>query len=590
MKRRNFVLFLILSIFLYLILVFRLFYLQVLKGDYYKHLSKRNYIRRRIIYSQRGDILDRRNQSLAYDVPEYAIFLDPQIIQEKEVVENTLKNLKEIFGIEISIQSLLNKSNSIEPILIKKLTDQSEIDKFYNNSYRLPGVFINMIPKRFYPMGEECAHIIGYVGYPTKKHLEEYKDRIFHQSLVGKQGLESSLERFLQGSVGVEELIVNAVGKVVGVYKQTSPKKGNTVVLTVDSRVQKIAYEVLRDSGHKAGAVLIIKADSGEVIAMVSYPSFDPNKIYDMWEEYVNDPLTPLFNRALQAYYPPGSVIKVGLAVGLLQEGVAPKDGVVCKGSFPLGGKVFYCWKRSGHGWVNLKTAIRDSCDVYFYHYCYYRLGPRKMESILKQFSFGESVPFELPNASGILPNPEWKRKRKKEPWYGGDTVNMSIGQGYLKATLLQQCLMVMGIINDGVIYKPTLVKEVRDPNGRVIWKNKKVVYKVIKAPPEYFAIVKEAMRDVVRSGTGVLANSPMAEIAGKTGTAQVAAISARRKNLPYHLRDHAWFVGFYPYRNPLFVIGVLVEHGGSGGSVAAPIARKIIERIKMEGIHKEFT
>jgi penicillin-binding protein 2 len=187
------------------------------------------------------------------------------------------------------------------------------------------------------------------------------------------------------------------------------------------------------------------------------------------------------------------------------------------------------------------------------------------------------------------MPNPEWKRRVKKEPWYGGDTVNMSIGQGYLKATLLQQCLMVMGIANDGVIYKPFLVKEIRDPEGRVVWKNKKTVYKVIKAPLEYFAIVKEAMRDVVRSGTGIRANSPIAEIAGKTGTAQVASISARRKNLPYKLRDHAWFVCFAPYRNPLFVVGVLVEHGGSGGSVAAPIARKVIERIYIEGIHKEL-
>ncbi|WP_333785139.1 penicillin-binding protein 2 [Thermocrinis sp.] len=590
MKRRNFILFFVLSFVLYLILVFRLFYLQVLKGNYYKDLSKRNYIRRRIIYSQRGDILDRHYKKLAYDVPEYAIFLDPKIMQEKEVVEQTLKNLREIFGIEISTQSLLDKYNSIEPVLIKKLADQSEIDAFYNNSYRLPGVFINTIPKRFYPMGEECAHIIGYVGYPTKKQLEVYKDRISHQSLVGRQGLEKALEESLQGAVGAEELIVNAVGKVVGVYKQTNPKRGNTVVLTVDSRIQKIAYEVFKESGHKAGAILILKADSGEVLALVSYPSYDPNKIYQMWDEYQKDPLNPLFNRTLQAYYPPGSVIKVGLAVGLLQQGVSIKEGVVCKGSFPLGNRVFYCWKRDGHGWVNLKTAIRDSCDVYFYHYCYYKLGPRKMESILRQFSFGESVPFELPNSSGILPNPEWKRKNKKEPWYGGDTVNMSIGQGHLKATLLQQCLMVMGIVNDGVIYRPTLIKEVRDPNGRLIWKNKKVVYKVVKAPPEYFAIVREAMRDVVRSGTGLLANSPMAEIAGKTGTAQVAAISARRKTLPYRLRDHAWFVGFYPYRNPHFIIGVLVEHGGSGGGVAAPIARRIIERIQMEGIHKEFT
>jgi penicillin-binding protein 2 len=320
----------------------------------------------------------------------------------------------------------------------------------------------------------------------------------------------------------------------------------------------------------------------------MSYPSYDPNLIYDKWEDYQKDPMNPLFNRALSAFYPPGSVIKVGLAIGLLQEGVSPKEGVFCSGKFSLGNRDFYCWLRSGHGWENMRTAIRDSCDVYFYSFCYNRLGPRKMEAILRNFSFGESVPFELPNARGIMPNPEWKRKVKREPWYGGDTVNMSVGQGYLKATLLQQCLMVMGIANDGVIYKPFLVKEIRDPEGRVVWKNKKSVYKVIKAPLEHFALVKEAMRDAVRSGTGTMANSPIAEIAGKTGTAQVASVSVGRKNLPYKLRDHAWFVCFAPYRNPLFVVGVLVEHGGSGGSVAAPIARRVIERMYIEGIHKE--
>lgn len=588
MRRRNFLLVLLLSVFLYLALVLRLFYLQIFKGEYYKNLAKRNYIRRRVVYAQRGDILDRNGVKLAYDIPEYALFLDPQLIEEKSTLEKTLKNLDELFGIKLSYEFLQSKKRSIEPILLRKLEGQEELDKFYNNSYRLPGVFINMLPKRFYTFGEECAHFLGYVGYPTQEHIEKYKERISFQSLVGRQGLERIFDEQLLGWVGTEELIVNAVGKVIGTYKETAPKKGNSLVLTIDSRIQKIAFEVFKASGHKAGAIVVLRADTGEVLALMSYPSYDPNLIYDKWEDYQKDPMKPLFNRALSAFYPPGSVIKVGLAIGLLQEGVSPKEGVFCRGKFSLGNRDFYCWLRSGHGWENMRTAIRDSCDVYFYSFCYNRLGPRKMEAILRNFSFGESVPFELPNARGIMPNPEWKRKVKKEPWYGGDTVNMSIGQGYLKATLLQQCLMVMGIANDGVIYKPFLVKEIRDPEGRVVWRNKKTVYKVIKAPLEHFALVKEAMRDVVRSGTGTMANSPIAEIAGKTGTAQVASISARRKNLPYKLRDHAWFVCFAPYRNPLFVVGVLVEHGGSGGSVAAPIARRVIERIYIEGIHKE--
>ena len=366
MRRRNFLLVLLFSVFLYLALVFRLFYLQVFKGEYYKNLAKRNYIRRRVVYAQRGDILDRNGVKLAYDLPEYALFLDPQVIEEKSALEETLKNLDELFGIKLSYEFLQSKRRSVEPILLRKLEGQGELDKFYNNSYRLPGVFINMLPKRFYPFGEECAHFLGYVGYPTQDHMEKYRERISFQSLVGRQGLERVLDEKLLGWVGAEELIVNAVGKVIGTYKETAPKKGNSLVLTIDSRIQKITFEIFKASGHKAGAIIVLRADTGEVLALMSYPSYDPNLIYDRWEDYQKDPMNPLFNRALNAFYPPGSVIKVSLAIGLLQEGVNPKEGIFCRGKFSLGNRDFYCWLRSGHGWENIRTAIRDSCMFIF--------------------------------------------------------------------------------------------------------------------------------------------------------------------------------------------------------------------------------
>ncbi|NAZ07082.1 MAG: penicillin-binding protein 2, partial [Thermocrinis sp.] len=210
MRRRNFLLVLLLSVFLYLALVFRLSYLQIFKREYYKNLAKRNYIRRRVVYAQRGDILDRNGVKLAYDIPEYALFLDPQLIEEKSTLEETLKNLDELFGIKLSYEFLQSKKRSVEPILLRKLESQEELDKFYNNSYRLPGVFINMLPKRFYTFGEECAHLLGYVGYPTQEHMEKYKERISFQSLVGRQGLERVFDEELLGWVGTEELIVNA--------------------------------------------------------------------------------------------------------------------------------------------------------------------------------------------------------------------------------------------------------------------------------------------------------------------------------------------------------------------------------------------
>lgn len=588
MSRRRFLFLAFIGFAAYLILVIRLFYLQIIKGKLYKELSQKNYVRKRIIYPQRGDILDRRGEKIAQDVPKYMLFIDNQKLQEEGNLKEVLENLKSIFNVQLDYESL-RKRRSIEPILLMELKTQEEIDKFYNYSYKLPGVFINTIPSRFYTQGEICAHVVGYVGYPTEKHLQKYGERISTQSLVGMYGLERAFDQDLLGKVGAEEVMVNAVGKVIGNIGYVEPEKGNTLVLSIDVRIQRIAYEVFRDSGHKAGAVLILDSRTGEVLALLSYPSFDPNKISDLWETYSGDNLKPLFNRALYAKYPPASVIKPALGVALLEKGVSPREGVVCHGSFELGNRDFFCWNRSGHGWVNLHKAIKDSCDVYFYHYGYYKLGPKEMERILRSFSYGEEIPFDLPLSKGFIPTPQWKRSKLREPWYGGDTVNMSIGQGFMKATLFEQTLMMMAIVNNGVIYKPILVREKRDANGNVIWKAKRSVYKVVRAKPEYFALVREALRDVVRSGTATSAYSSIVDIAGKTGTAQISVHSTRRKNLPYHLRDHAWFVGFAPYRDPVFVIGVLVEHGGSGGSAAAPIARRILERIYMEGIHKEL-
>ncbi|WP_148209106.1 penicillin-binding protein 2 [Thermocrinis albus] len=587
MRRRTF-LFAMLSIILYITILGRLLYLQLIKGTYYRELSHRNYVRSRIVYARRGDILDRNGVKLAYDLPQYVMFIDPQVLDERDTLRELVRNLKEIFQLDIEEENLLKRRGGAQPIYIKKLTPE-ELNSFYNNSFRLPGVFVNTVPQRYYPFGEMAAHLLGYVGYPSEEEMKRYADRIGPQSLVGKSGLERSMESILLGYVGREDVMVNAVGKVLGKIRDVEPVPGNTLVLTIDSRIQEIAYNTFKESGHKAGAVLVLNARTGEVLALVSMPSYDPNLVSEKWEDYAKDPLKPMFNRALMAAYPPASVIKVAYACGLLEEGLSLREGVLCKGKFHLGDRDFYCWNRHGHGWENVVRAVRDSCDVFFYHHGYYTLGPNKMERILRDFSLGERVPFELPNATGFIPSPQWKKRKMGEPWYGGDTINMSIGQGFMRATLLQQCLMVMAVANDGVIYKPTLLKEVRDVNGRVLWSNKRTVYKVVKMRPEVFAVVREAMREVVRSGTAVSANSSIAEIAGKTGTAQVSPYTRGRKNVPYHLRDHAWFVGFAPYRDPLFIVGVLVEHGASGGSAAAPIARRIVEGIYIAGIHKEL-
>ena len=323
MNRRRFILLGIVGLLIYLVIIVRLFYLQVIKGKFYTELSKRNYIRKRILYPQRGEILDRRGEKLAYDIPKYMLVLDHQKLQEEGNLKEVLENLKNFFNIEISHESL-RKRKSIEPIVLAELKSQEEIDRFYNYSYKFPGVFINTIPSRTYPYGEICPHVLGYVGYPTENHLKKYGDIIGPQSLVGMYGIEKDFDSELLGKVGKEEVMIDATGKVVGIVGKEEPEKGNTLVLSIDGRIQRIAYEVFRDSGYKVGAVLILNAKSGEVLALLSYPSFDPNNIYDLWNQYVENDLKPLFNRATNGKYPPASVIKAALGIGLLEKGVSP--------------------------------------------------------------------------------------------------------------------------------------------------------------------------------------------------------------------------------------------------------------------------
>ena len=588
MSRRRFIFILVLIVATFFAVLLRLFYLQVIKGDFYRKLAGKNFKRVRKIYPPRGDILDRRKKPLAYDVPEYVLLLDAARLNKRELI-SLRDTLKELFGVDI--EGVIKKGvRGIEPVRLKSSLTQRDLDTYFSNVDRLPGVYVETIPKRFYPEGKLASHVLGYVGLPSERELKKLKELVGVNSYVGKLGLEKSMNRVLLGELGEEEVIVNAVGKIVKKRKIKESKKGKSLVLTLDSRVQRIVEEVFEESGQVAGGVIVFKAKTGEVLALASFPRYDPNKVYDEWEKINGNKLKPLFNRVVRGRYPPASVLKLPVAYALLSTGIAGAHAsVFCSGSFFLGNRTFYCWKRDGYGSVDMVEAISESCDVYFYTNGY-RLGLRKMEAFFRSFSYGERIPFELPVKRGFIPTPKWKRKRFGEPWYDGDTVNVSIGQGYMLSTLMEQSLMVMGIANNGVIYRPTLLREILDEEGRLVWKNRKSVFKVIRGDMEHFAVLRKAMREVVRKGTGHLAFSKIVDIAGKTGTAQVSRVSReKRKKLPWRLKDHAWFVCFAPYRDPLFVVGVLVEHGESGGRVAAPIARRILERIYIQKLHKEI-
>jgi len=572
-----------------------LFRLQVLEGKKYRELSERNYERERYLYPPRGDIYDRNGVKLAYDVPKYVLVLDAYRLGKEELTR-TLKNLKKILGIDLDRSKVLRRG--FDPQVIKEDLTPKELEMYYENKELLPGVFIEVIPKRVYPFGELASHILGYVGYPTERDFRRIKKEIGSKSFVGKMGIERVFDEKLLGELGRERVMVNAVGRIVKVLERSEPRKGNSVKLTIDYRFQKIVEEVFKESGHPAGAVILLKASTGEVLALASFPNFNPNKVYEEWKKLVKNPLKPLFNRAIRGLYPPASVFKVPMAFATLNSKVrSPWEKVLCPGYFELGDRKFYCWKRWGHGKVDLIKSLAQSCDVYYYT-AGYKLGPTKIRYYAKKFSYGERIPFELPVRRGFIPTPKWKLRRFKEPWYDGDTVNMSIGQGFLLSNLMEQTLMMMGIANNGVIYRPTLLKEILDDKGNVVFKNKREVWKAIYGSLEHFALIKRGLRDAVRKGTAREAFSKIVDIAGKTGTAEVFFKNKRkikrkykklRKKLPWKYRNHAWFVGFAPYRDPKFVIGVFVEHGESGGKTAAPIARKILERIYIEKLHKEL-
>lgn len=589
MSRRVFLLFLYGLAALFLLITGRLFQIQVLRGKRYEELSKRNYLRVRNLYPPRGDIYDRNGEKIAYDEPRYVLNLDYYRLV-KEDIETLRKSLKELFGIDLD--KVLEKGYAgTEPIRIKEDLSNEELERFYSNSYRLPGVFVSVVPKRVYPHGRRLCHVIGYVGYPSKEEFERLGGRIADRSFVGKLGIERGLDEVLLGRLGREEVMVNAVGKVIKTVRREEPVKGKSVVLTIDLRIQQIVEDVFYESGQPAGAVVLMNSKTGEILALASFPGYDPNTVYEDWESLGRDKLKPLFNRATSGRYPPASVFKVPVSFAILEtKSASPRDRVLCTGSFTLGNRRFFCWKGDGHGYVNLLRALGESCDVYYYTYGY-RLGPSTLIRYARRFGYGDKVPLEIPTQEGFLPTPEWKKRRMGQPWYDGDTVNLSIGQGYILSTLMEQTLMMMGVVNNGVIYKPTLLREIRDHEDKVVWRNRRTVWKVVGGKEEHFLLIKKALREAVTSGTAIGALSSIVDIAGKTGTAQVSFLSRdrRRGGLPWRLRDHAWFIGFAPYRDPIFVIGVLVEHGGSGGRVAAPIAKRILERMYIMGLNKEF-
>lgn len=577
MKGRKFF-WLVIAVFFALVL--RLFQLQVIEAPKYRELSEKNRLRFIAVDAPRGRVFDSKGRVMATNRPSFELVLTRADIKDPEKLAKRLSELVDVKAEEI-LAKLRVAQNPFEQVRVKKDLSFEEVSRLLGQAEELEGVDIRVTPLRVYPYGQTAAHLLGVLGEISREELRTRSHEGYMPGdLVGKSGIEAQWEPYLKGKKGGKEVEVNAQGKEIRLIREIPPQGGNDLYLTVDVDLQRKAEELLEG---RSGAIVAMDPRDGRVLAMASSPSFDPNLFARgitslEWRKLVEHPEHPLTNRVIQGIYHPGSVFKVVVALAAVKEGVVvPEERIRCEGELAIGNRVFRCWKEKGHGPVDLYRAIVESCDIYFYRVGL-RLGPSKLLGWAKTFGLGSPTGVDLPGErKGVLPNP------KKGKWFAGDTAAFSIGQGPFSVTPIQALELMASIANGGAIYEPFLVSEVKDPLGASLYRRLPKVKDRLPLDREDLELVKKALEGVVEDvrGTGRAAWISEIKVAGKTGTAQVVLAPKRIKRpeeLPYKLRDHAWFVAYAPAENPAFAVAVLVEHGGSGGQTAAPLARELIK------------
>ncbi|HQY27784.1 MAG TPA: penicillin-binding protein 2 [Burkholderiaceae bacterium] len=574
------------------VLVARFVYLQVYRYDDFHAQAEDNRIALVPAPPGRGLIFDRNGVLLAENVSAYTLEIAPKRAARLEETIAALSGIVEITARDRQrFRRLLEDSRSTDSVPLKvRLTDE-EVARLAVQRFRFPGVEIRARLFRNYPLGETAAHVIGHIGrisQEDKRRLEEQERLSAYagSTHIGKVGVELSYESLLHGQVGAEEVEVSAGGRIVRTLSRQPPVPGANLVLSIDVRLQKLAEELY---GDRRGALVAIEPTTGDVLALVSRPSFDPNLFVDgidsqTWQSLNEDPDKPLLNRPLRGAYPPGSTYKPFMALAALTTGArTPQDTISDPGYFQLGNHRFRDSKPSGHGTVDLRKSIVVSSDTYYYKVAY-DMGVDRIHDFMKPWGFGQLTGIDLEHESaGILPSTQWKLKRFKQKWYPGETPSIGIGQGYNAFTMLQLAHATATLANDGIVMKPHVVQSIEDP---VTHARKRTVPKESYRIPlrrEYLDLVRGAMADVNRFGTGRIAFANTEYVAaGKTGTAQVIGIKqgerydARR--IAERHRDHSLFMAFAPLENPKIAIALVVENGGFGAQAAAPIARKLFD------------
>lgn len=579
---RVFALFVVLT---FAFLTHRLWVLQVLQGNHYTTMSEHNRIRLERVPAIRGMVFDRSNRLLINSRPSFDIRYLPD---EGEEPETALRRLADVVdGDAQNFLAAVGRAGGSEGVTLLRDVDWPSVVAVETRRLDLPGVSVSVRARRSYLTDEMTAHLLGYLGEVNAGQLQQLRKRGYRQGdEIGQSGLEKRWEWQLAGRSGVEKVEVNATGRKVRMIDRLNATPGHDIELTLDMKVQRVAYDALRD---KEGAIVVLEVDTGAVVAMVSSPAFDPNSFArgltsGEWRQLTDNEETPLHNRALQGQFPPGSTFKIVTALAALEEGViSPDRRLFCGASYEVGNRVLRCWNKHGHGHVNMHDALVQSCDVYFYRLAQ-RLGVDKIARYARGFGFGAPTGIELDGESpGLVPDRAWKKRRFGTPWYPGETPMVAIGQGFLGVTPLQMASLAATVANGGTVYRPWFVRRVLSPEGQVMEEYGPVRKTALDLKDRSLAVVRRALFDVVhhQRGTGKRARSGMVEVAGKTGTAQVVQMPGevvKSEDLPYPVRDHAWFVAYAPAGDPEIAVATLVEHGGHGGAAAAPITREVIE------------
>ncbi len=565
----------------------RLAYLQIFERQKFQTLSDKNRISLRLLPAQRGEIMDRFGAPLAVNKQDFRALLVPE---QAEDVEETLARLAKLIPIsdeeKEEVLAEIEDHHPFAPVLVKENLTWDDMAKVELNLPDLAGVSMEEGQLRSYPLGTATAHIIGYVGRVDKAEMTDDPAMSIPGFRIGKTGVEKKYDETLRGEAGQVQAEVNVVGREIRELSHSEGKRGHRLTLTLDSDLQMQCQEYV--ARQNSAAAVVMDVHTGEVYALCSYPSFDPNVFStgipaDLWEELLADPTNPLTNKAVAGQYPPGSTFKMVTAMAGLESGaINVSTRFYCPGYYMLGDRPFHCWKHSGHGSIDVVGAIRESCDTFFYE-TGKLVGIDVLAKMAHRMGLGGKLDFDVPGeGAGIIPDRAWKMKHYKQKWEQGETIVAAIGQGYVLATPLQLVTMTARIANGGKAVKPILVRSIEDVGSQI------PEWPMLGFHKPYLDLVHKGMTEVVNDPRGTARASAINEapysMAGKTGSAQVRRITAAQRSagvnfaeLPWKFRDHALFVGYGPVDDPAYAVAVIVEHGLHGGSAAAPIAHDIL-------------